>query len=78
VELVAPQQPDWVIQPLVDAGLDVEQIRALLFNLGFEAIVGVDRGVDAWVNDAVSGQPAEVHAAWLKTVGRMLTLHARS
>jgi hypothetical protein len=74
VELVAHQQPTWVIQPLVEAGLDAEQICALLFRLAFDAIVGV--GVDAGLTSAVIDQPTEVQAAWLETVGRMLTLPA--
>jgi hypothetical protein len=72
VDLVAPQQPYWVLQPLVDVGLDVEQIRNLLFRLGFDAIVG--SGVDAGLTTVVSDHPPEVQAAWLQTVGRMLTL----
>ncbi|TFV91064.1 hypothetical protein [Blastococcus sp. CT_GayMR16] len=72
MELVAREQPYWVIQPLVDAGLDVEQIRTLLFRLAFEAMVGGGRGVEAEVANAVLDKPQEVRAAWVETVGRML------
>lgn len=61
----------WILQPLVDAGLPSETIADLLFRLGFEAVArqgDIDEGVRAVVRD----QPAEVQAAWVETLSRMI------
>ena len=66
----APEQQLWIIEPLLDAGLDLEQIRTLLFRLAFEAIVG-DGTADP--TDVVEDQPPAVQAAWRHALSRMLT-----
>ena len=66
----APEQPVWIIEPLLDAGPDLEQIRTLLFRLAFEAIAG-DGNADP--TDVVADQPPAVQAAWRHAVGRMIT-----
>ena len=66
----AREQQYWIIEPLLDAGLDLEQIRVLLFRLAFDGIVGQgDAGLTALVGD----QPPAVRAAWQRTIGRMLS-----
>lgn len=65
----APEQQLWIIEPLLDAGLHLEQIRTLLFRLSFEAIVG--HGT-ADPTDVVGDQPPAVQAAWRHAIGRML------
>ena len=61
----------WILQPLVDAGLPSETITHLLFRLSFEAMArkgDLDGGGCA----VVDGQPAAVRAAWVETLSRMI------
>ncbi len=67
----APDQCRWLIAPLLEAGLDLERIRTLVFRLGFQAVV--DPGRDELV-DVVRAEPAEVRAAWEAMLRRMLFL----
>jgi hypothetical protein len=64
----------WIIAPLVDAGLALEEIEVLLVRLGFEATVR-GRDLDAFVHRLVDGQPVAVRAAWLETVSRLIAAH---
>ncbi len=69
VSLPAPEQQYWIIEPLLEAGLDLEQIRVLLFRLAFDAIVGEgDTALTALVGD----QPPAVQTAWRHAIGRMI------
>jgi hypothetical protein len=72
---VAPEQRYWIIEPLIDAGLELDQIRDLLFRISFDAIVNEGRCLVASVTELVGDQPAEIQAAWTTTVGRMLDMH---
>ena len=61
----------WILQPLVDAGLPSQTITDLLFRLSFEAMARageLDDGARAVVDD----QPAAVQAAWVETLSRMI------
>lgn len=69
----SPDQLCRIIQPLVDVGLEPEQIRGLLFRLAFDGIVGGSSATVTGVTSVVHDQPVEVQAAWLHTVGRMLS-----
>jgi hypothetical protein len=61
----------WIIEPLVEAGLEREQIKSLVFHLAFETIV--DSGASmTCVSDVVSDHPAQVQAAWSHAIGRMI------
>jgi hypothetical protein len=62
----------WTIQPLVDAGLAMDEICDLLFRVGFESIVSEGRRADAGA--LVAGRPPHVQAAWADVIGRMLEL----
>jgi hypothetical protein len=63
-------QQRWVIQPLFDAGLGLDDVRILLFRVSFEWLVS---GCDLSDVSAFLGpQPAAVRAAWIDTVDRML------
>ena len=74
MELLGRREPQWVVQPLIDAGLDLEEIRDLVFRLAFDGIVGdLPR-----LRDPVAGRPPEVQAAWLETVGRLLAFRRPS
>jgi hypothetical protein len=68
----SPAQDDWVIRPLIEAGLDLDRIRDLLFDLGFEAFVSGGRRTVEQVATMVADQPVHVQAAWHETIGRML------
>jgi hypothetical protein len=60
---VAPgerEQQYWLIEPLVEAGMDLEEIRRLLVRLSFDAVV--DPGT----------VPAGVRGAVTEMIGRML------
>jgi len=59
-----------MIEPLLDAGLDLDEIRVLVFRLAFETIVGV--GTAPLIELAGDRSP-EVQAAWRHTLGRMIT-----
>jgi hypothetical protein len=69
------EQLSWVIQPLLDAGLGLGDIRHLLFGLGFEGIVGGGAVTVGTVHGLVGDRPSEVRTAWAQTVGRLLALH---
>ena len=62
---VAQEQHHWLIQPLLEAGMGLEEIRALVVRLACE-----EDGVLRLVSD----QPARVQAAWHETIGRMLDM----
>jgi hypothetical protein len=62
-----------MVQPLLEAGLNVEEIRVLVFRLSFETVVGIDRGAPGDLMTLVDDQPAEVRAAWAETIDRMVT-----
>ncbi len=70
----APDQQYWLIEPLLDAGLGLDEIRTLVFDLGFQAIVSEDSGTVADVLDVVRDQPLAVRLAWQAMIGRMLDL----
>ena len=75
---LSPQQHEWVIRPLIDAGLGLDRIRDLLFRLGFEAIVSEGRGTAAQVTTMVRDQPPHVQAAWTEVITRMISMHRSS
>ena len=61
----------WILQPLVDAGLPPETITDLLFRLSFEAVAR-DGDLDGGASAVVDGQPPAVRAAWVETLSRMI------
>ena len=72
------EQQHWLIEPLLDVGLDLDRIRGLVFRLGFEAIVCAERGGTSGVDRLVGDQPPVVQAAWARMVDRMVVLGERS
>jgi hypothetical protein len=74
VESFASERPSWAIQPLVDAGVDLELIRVLMYRLGFEAIVRDGGSLAACLTNLVSDQPTNVRAAWTETIARLIGL----
>jgi len=74
VRSVAHEQPYWVVQPLVDAGLTAEEIRGLLEHLGFDAIVQPGRVTPADAMAPVRDRPPAIRAAWAEVIDRMMRL----
>ncbi|WP_040337060.1 hypothetical protein [Candidatus Blastococcus massiliensis] len=61
----------WILQPLVDAGLPPQTIADLLFRLSFEAVAS-DGTLAGGAHAVVDGRPAPVRAAWVETLSRMI------
>ncbi len=70
--MVAHDEQFWLIQPLLDAGLDVEEIRSLVSRLGFEAVTTPVASTAACLTRLVDDRPPEVRAAWIEVVQRMI------
>ena len=64
---VAHEHQRWVIQPLLDAGLDLEEVRELVVRLGSDP-----DGTGACLTGLVSDRPPEVRAAWIEVIDRMI------
>ena len=74
---IARDQHHWVVQPLVEAGLTLEEIRVLVFRLGFDAIVDAEQGTASDPMALVGDQRMAVRAAWAETIDRLLALDRR-
>jgi hypothetical protein len=74
VRSIAHEQPNWVVQPLVEAGLTAEEIRVLLVRLCFDAMVQAGPVTLADAMAPVRDRPAEVRAAWAETIDRLVRL----
>jgi hypothetical protein len=62
----------WTIQPLLDAGLDLDEVGDLLFRFSFECLVETGQ-CDVWDAGALlPSRSTAVRAAWIETVDRML------
>ena len=57
-----------IIQPLLDAGLDRDAVRELLFRVSFDGLVTAGPCDVALLRS----QPPALRAAWIETVDRML------
>jgi len=64
--------PDWFIQPLIDAGLEAEQIEALVFRLGFEVIVSDGCPTVTALGAVVADRPPAIKAAWIEVIDRLI------
>jgi hypothetical protein len=64
-------QPQWIVAPLLGAGLDVDEVRTLLLRVTFECLVGGRHDISN-VSAFLGEQPPLVRAAWVETVNRML------
>jgi hypothetical protein len=71
---LSPHQHEWVIRPLIDAGLGLDRIKDLLFRLGFESIVSEGRGTAIQVSTMVESEPPRVQAAWHEVIDRMISM----
>ena len=75
---VTREQEYWLIEPLLDVGLDLDEIKSLVFRLAFEGIVCADESGATSVEQLVGDRPPEVRAAWARMIDRMLVLGERS
>lgn len=75
---VSREHQYWLIEPLLDVGLDLEAIRSLVFRLGFEAVVCAERGTSGGIHRLVGDQPVEVQVAWAQMVDRLVILGERA
>lgn len=73
---LAPDQQYWLIEPLLAAGMELEEIRALLTHLAVAA--GARPGAAPSVTRLVEDRAPEVRAAWTEMIGRMLQLGERA
>ncbi|MGY1692293.1 hypothetical protein [Geodermatophilus sp. SYSU D01105] len=71
MEFQAPH-PDWVLQPLLDAGLATERIRTLVDRLGFEVITREGSPTEADLRTVVADQPPAVRSAWVEVLSRLI------
>jgi hypothetical protein len=65
-----PEAQCWAVQPLLDAGLGLEEIERLVCRLAFDAVVG--RGTLEGLAHLAEGEAPEVRAAWTRSLSRML------
>ena len=72
-QFAAADAPQWVLQPLIDAGLDREQIEILLYRLSFGAIVGGGGPDRAGLLHVVADQPPAVRTACVTVIDRLMT-----
>ena len=69
LDVTTPGSEDlWIIQPLLDAGLDHDDVRELLFRVSFDSLVTAAPGDVAFLRS----QPPAFRAAWIETFDRML------
>lgn len=64
-EIGCTEEHVWLVEPLLDAGMPLEEIRTLVVRLACE---------DGGVLSLVADQPPRVQAAWHETIGRMIAL----
>lgn len=64
-------QPQWIVAPLLDAGLHLDDVRTLLFRVTFECLTGGRTDLSD-VSAFLGEQPSHVRAAWVETVNRMI------
>ena len=64
----------WVVQPLLDAGVALPQVCELVFDLAFGDIVTAGRGTIASLGDLVADRSPEVRSAWAQVISRLLLL----
>jgi hypothetical protein len=70
----AGEQQQWVVQPLIDAGVDLDRIHELVFDLAFADLVSEGRDTLTAVSALVADQSAAVRVAWAQTIARLSLL----
>jgi hypothetical protein len=74
VEDFPAEEQQWVVQPLLDAGVALPQVCELVFDLAFGDIVTAGRGTIASLGDLVADRSPEVRSAWAQMISRLLLL----
>jgi hypothetical protein len=70
----AGEQQQWVVQPLIDAGVGLDRISELVFDLAFADLVSEGRDTLTAVSALVSDQSGAVRVAWAQTIARLMSL----
>jgi hypothetical protein len=70
----AGEQQQWVVQPLIDAGVSLDRIHELVFDLAFADLVSEGRDTLTAVSALVADQPGAVRVAWVQTIARLSLL----
>ncbi|MGY1815180.1 hypothetical protein [Blastococcus sp. SYSU D00820] len=63
---------EWLLEPLVTAGLDAEEIQTLVCRLGFEVLTADGAPGLLRLHRVAADRAPRVQAAWMETVGRLL------
>ena len=69
-----PETQQWVVQPLLDAGVDPEEVGHLVVRLAFTVLVSEGRDTLAGLRDVVADRSLAVQAAWTEVLSRMFQL----
>ncbi|RBY97707.1 hypothetical protein DQ237_01920 [Blastococcus sp. TF02-8] len=64
-------QAEWMVQPLVEAGLRPAEIRTLVTRLCFETVVSDGVG-PARLLDLVEDRSPAIRTAWVRVIDRMI------
>ena len=70
----AGDRQQWVVQPLIDAGVPPDDIRDLVFDLAFVDLASEGRETAAALAGLVVDRSAAVRLAWAQTISRLLAL----
>jgi hypothetical protein len=71
---LTPDLQSWVVEPLIEAGLDLEEIRSLVFRLAFETMVDAESGPAAILRNVVADESEAVRGAWAQTINRLIVV----
>lgn len=63
---------EWLLQPLIDAGADGEQIETLVVRLGFAVLVRDGSPSVTELRTVVADTPPAVQAAWTEVISRLI------
>lgn len=70
------EQCHWVIQPLLAAGVALDEICDHVVRLAFDGIVSSGDGIGSGLARLVAAEPTHVRGAWVEVVHRMITVDA--
>lgn len=62
----------WIIQPLLEVGLGLDEVCELLFLVSFRSMANPERCDVLDATEFLGHRSASVRAAWIETVDRML------
>jgi len=71
---LTPDLQSWVVEPLIEAGLDLEEIRSLVFRLAFDTMVDSGSGPAEILRNVVADESERVRGAWAQTINRLIVV----